>query len=211
MSVELDHILWAASRSRCRLRALAKLTGVTRPIGGSHPGFGTRNSLLSLGATYLEIISPDPAQSLEGNRGGLIASLAAPGLMTFAVRTTYLAAYAASAKQSRDPHQGPVKWAGRDPTACASTGHASMSKTHVFGETIPFAIDWKASPHPSVRRRRAAGSSTARTCIPRPTLAAVYREMGIDGAGRAVPHGIPRRPRHAPRRGRAQSILTAAR
>ena len=181
MSIELDHLLWAASDLDRGSALIAKVTGVTPGIGGSHPGFGTRNCLLSLGDTYLEVISPDPAQSLEGNRGGLIASLAAPGLMTFAVRTTSIAAYGASAKRAGIVTRAPVRMGRTRPDGVRLDWECLYVEDDVFGEAIPFAIDWKGSPHPS--HTAPTGCRLVDLQILHPEadrLAAIYREMGIE-------------------------------
>lgn len=180
MSVELDHILWAAPDLDAGSALIGRLTGVEPARGGSHPGLGTRNSLLSLGDTYLEIISPDPAQPLEGNRGGAIAALAAPGLATFAVRTTDLAAYGEAAKRSGVGTRGPIEM-GRTRPDGLRLDWACLYVTHpVFGEIIPFGIDWKASPHPAASAPGGCRLRDFSVLHPQAAeLAEIYRTMGI--------------------------------
>ena len=185
MSVQLDHILWAAPDLDAGSALIGQLTGVDPARGGSHAGFGTRNSLLSLGATYLEIISPDPAQSLDGNRGGRIAALAEPGLTTFAVRTTDLDAYAAAAGRAGIGTRGPIEMGRTRPDGVRLDWACLYIEDDVFGEFIPFGIDWKTSPHPSSSTPTGATLREFTILHPRAdTLKRIYREMSIDVAVR---------------------------
>jgi hypothetical protein len=189
MSVGLDHLLWAAPDLDQGSALIAKITGVTPGQGGSHPGFGTRNSLLSLGSTYLEVISPDPVQSIESNRGGLIASLARPGLMTFAVRTKSIAAFEKAAKRAGIATNGPVEMGRTRPDGVRLDWVCLYIEDPFFGESIPFAIDWKGSPHPSQTAPTGCRLADLQVLHPEADrLSAVYRQMEIDVPVKLSPH-----------------------
>ncbi|HEY1780602.1 MAG TPA: VOC family protein [Roseiarcus sp.] len=146
----LDHILWAAPDLGAGEKIIGSLTGVAPARGGSHPGFGTRNSLMGLDSgIYLEIISPDPAQALEGNRGGRIAALPRPGVMTFAIRSDDLDTLSAAARREGLSVQGPVAMSRDRPDGVRLDWTILYLEDSRFGEAIPFVIDWGQSPHPS--------------------------------------------------------------
>jgi hypothetical protein len=146
----LDHILWAAPDLGAGQEIIESLAGVAPARGGSHPGFGTRNSLIGLDAgIYLEIISPDPAQNLAGNRGGRIAALPRPGIATFAIRSDDLEALSAAARREGLSLQGPVAMSRNRPDDVRLDWTILHLEDSRFGEAIPFVIDWGSSPHPS--------------------------------------------------------------
>jgi hypothetical protein len=146
----LDHILWAAPDLGAGERIIENLTGVVPARGGVHPGLGTRNSLLALGSgIYFEIISPDPAQDLKDNRGGRIADLPRPGIMTFAIRSDDLDTLSATARREGVSLQGPVAMSRDRLDGVRLDWTILYLEDSRFGEAIPFVIDWGTSPHPS--------------------------------------------------------------
>ncbi|HEX4767885.1 MAG TPA: VOC family protein [Lichenihabitans sp.] len=181
MSVDLDHILWAAPDLDSGTALLARLTGVAPARGGSHTGLGTRNSLVGLaGAQYLEVIAPDPEQTTIGDRAATIAALPQPGLMTFAVRTSNLDAYRAAAETTGVDIHGPVGMSRARPDgvrldwACLYVDHP------VYGDLIPFAIDWQGSPHPSEVVPQGLGLARFEVLHPEPEpLRRIYEALGI--------------------------------
>jgi hypothetical protein len=149
--IRLDHILWAAPDLDEGERLFERLTGVAPARGGVHPGFGTRNSLAALdGGAYFEIIAPDPAQDLIGNRGGRIAALARPGLLTFAVASNALDALKAAALGEGLTVRGPEAMHRVTPSGGRLDWSILYLEHAVFGEAIPFVIDWEGTSHPSL-------------------------------------------------------------
>jgi hypothetical protein len=147
---ELDHLLWAAPDLEAGSKLIAQLTGVEPMRGGSHPGFGTCNSLLALdNGIYFEVIAPDPMQDLAGNRGGRIAAQKRPGLMGFAVRADDLTALRKNAERAGLAVNGPTAMHRSRPDG-TRLDWSILYLTHDFyGEAVPFVIDWGRTPHPS--------------------------------------------------------------
>ena len=83
----IDHLVLAVPSLDAGIAHVEGLTGVAPVPGGAHPGVGTHNALLSLGApTYLEVIAPDPDQPGVARRGfGLDEPPSEPRLVAFAV------------------------------------------------------------------------------------------------------------------------------
>ena len=144
-----DHLVYAVPDLRAGVRDLEARLGARQTPGGSHPGLGTRNSLLRIGErVYLEVVGPDPEQPVPP--GGLWftgGTAPLPALVTWAVRSADLDGLATGPGGHL---LGPVR---------------SMSRTRPGGERIawtltmpgrplprqgiiPFFIDWGDTPHP---------------------------------------------------------------
>jgi hypothetical protein len=148
--IRLDHILWAAPDLEDGAKTIERMTGVTPARGGVHPGLGTRNSLIALDSdAYFEIIAPDPAQDLAGNRGGRIAAQRRPGLMTFAIASDDLASLRETALREGLGVDGPVAMHRDTPNDERLDWTILYLEDARFGEAIPFVIDWGKTPHPS--------------------------------------------------------------
>jgi hypothetical protein len=181
MTVALDHILWAAPDLEQGARLFAALTGVEPAAGGSHPGFGTRNKLAGLGdGVYFEIISPDPEQDLAGNRGGQIAALRHPGLLTFAIRTSDLPALRRQATQAGLSLSEPIPMSRTRPDGVRLTWTILHMSHAGLGDAIPFAIDWGTSPHPSASTPAGCRLRSLLVLHPEPEpLQSIYRTIGL--------------------------------
>jgi len=181
----VDHLLLGIADLDRGIEWMEEKTGVKAVIGGSHPGVGTRNALLSLGGRrYLEIIAPDPAQT-EFRSNHDVRSLSELRLIAWAARTTDIAAVAARARRDNRQIYGP-----QDGSRARPDGKLLKWKTlgvlNNLGrgdiEPIPFFIEWAAdSVHPS--EDSPAGCELRSLEMEHPEAGAVeklLRSLGVD-------------------------------
>jgi len=148
-----DHLLLGVADRDQGMAWFEKLTGVKPVVGGSHPGRGTRNALVSLGGRqYLELIAPDPAQNSSTFFMDL-RTLKEPRLVTWAAATKDAETSAARARQAGLAVTGPADGSRVRPDGKVLRWR-SLDLPHTAGpgdiEVVPFLIEWAAgSVHPS--------------------------------------------------------------
>ncbi len=186
MAMRLDHVLWGSPNLDEGVRRFTALTGVEPVIGGTHPGFGTRNRLLSLGGdVFFEVIAPDPAQDMAGTgRGAAIAAMPHPGLLTFAVQTDDLDAACAAAERAGLAVAGRRAMTRTRPDGVTLAWTVAQFSHPEYGAAIPFAIDWQGSPHPASTTPGGCTLKSLAVLHPKPApLVAIYRALGIRALG----------------------------
>ena len=148
--LHVDHLVWCVPDLDAGVAALERLTGVRAAPGGRHPGVGTHNALLSLGArSYIEIIAPDPVQDdYRTPRVFRLDDIEAPTLVTWSAPSASLRDLAGTSfndgQRLGDAHSMSrvrpdgveLSWTMTDPYAVVDHG------------LVPFLIDWADSPHP---------------------------------------------------------------
>ena len=183
----VDHLLLGVSDLDRGISWVEKAIGVRAVVGGSHPGVGTRNALLSLGGRrYLEIIAPDPAQKVFDFRIDL-RRLSEPRLITWGAATRDIDALAKKAREAGFEIFGP-----QDGSRARPDGKVLRWKT--FGvkhelaaddvDPIPFFIEWAAdSVHPSQDSPRGCELLALDVAHPKPAeVKAVLAKLGIEAA-----------------------------
>ncbi len=148
--MQIDHIVLAAPDLEQAKVEFARSCGVVPMDGGPHPGGGTHNALVSFGeACYLEIIAPDPRQSLAGTNGARLAPLAEPELLHWAIGSSDLRAVAAQLA-SLGLACSPIRDMARiAPDGTRLEWQLMGLVGHELGGLAPFFIDWRGSPNPA--------------------------------------------------------------
>jgi hypothetical protein len=186
----VDHLLLGVSDLDRGIAWVEDRTGVRAEIGGSHPGVGTRNALLSLGGRrYLEIIAPDPAQTAF-NFPIDVRKLSEPRLVTWAAAARDVAALAKKAREAGFEIFGP-----RDGSRARPDGQVLQWKTlgvmNMLGadgvEPIPFFIEWAPdSRHPSEDSPKGCELVALEIAHPKPAdVGNVLAKLGIEGRVKA--------------------------
>ncbi|HEY0233663.1 MAG TPA: VOC family protein [Afipia sp.] len=149
--ISLDHIIWAVPDREEGMAHFERLTGIVPVIGGSHPGRGTRNALVSLGTKcYLELLAPDPEQPPADNFGAALRDLSAPKIFTFAVASSGLEALGEKARKADLPFRGPESWSRSLSPENTLHWEAAFIEGTQFAHHVPFFIDWLESRHPAI-------------------------------------------------------------
>lgn len=180
-----DHLLLGVADLDRGIQWVEERTGVRPVAGGSHPGRGTRNALLSLGGKqYLEVIAPDPAQSIYTFQID-IRTLKEPRLVTWAAATSDIEAVARAAKAAGRGVSGPADGSRARPDGrmlrWRSLGVASTLAVGIV-EPIPFFIQWAADAvHPASDSPAGCELRALRIAHPQPAAVVdALKAVGID-------------------------------
>lgn len=146
----VDHLMFGAMNLDEGITWVERIVGVRASGGGSHPGAGTRNALLSLGARqYLEIIAPDPLQKSESGLCRELCALASPQMITWAAATDDIEAVAMRAADAGFEIEGPAAGSRERPDGRILRWKTLRVRTE-HGSAIPFFIEWAPDMmHPS--------------------------------------------------------------
>jgi Glyoxalase-like domain len=178
----LDHILLGAGDLDAGSSYVEKLAGVRPAGGGSHPGAGTRNSLLSLGTErYLEVIAPDPQQrGPHATRYGNLDGVTEPRLIGWAAHTPDIDALAVRLRDAGIAAVGPNDGSRVRPDGKVLHWRTLGLKDDRNG-LLPFFIQWGAdTAHPSVDAP--AGCKLAAFDVASPDAAVLkdlYAKLGL--------------------------------
>lgn len=146
----IDHLVYATPDVDATAVDLARRLGVEAAPGGRHLGYGTRNAILSLGSSYLEILGPDEGQPTP--TGGYwygLEKLSAPRLLTWTARVEHIERVAAHA-HSAGYNPGDVHKVFRETPDGESLSWRLTIPTMAGDGLVPNLIEWDpGTPHPS--------------------------------------------------------------
>lgn len=185
----VDHLLLGVADREAGIRWVEERTGVRAVIGGSHPGMGTCNALLSLGGRqYLEIIAPDPAQTQLADRYSMLKTLKTPRLITWAAATDNAEATAKRCRDAGLDILGPNPGSRQRPDGQMMRWVTLAVKTELEA-VIPFFIEWgKTVTHPSADSPQGCRLQTLSFGHPQAARAReTLARMGIDAIVNASP------------------------
>lgn len=181
----VDHLLIGVSDLDRGIDWVQQMTGIRAAQGGTHPGVGTRNALLSLGVGhYLEIIAPDPLQSTYNFQID-VRPLTEPRLITFAAATSDIESTASIARKAGYRVFGPAA-GSRVLTSGTTLRWRSLGILTTLGsgsiQPVPFFIQWDFdAPHPS--KSTPAGCELELLEFQHPNasdLSGILRTLGMD-------------------------------
>lgn len=176
----IDHFMYAVPSLDEGMAWAAETFDAAPAYGGEHVGLGTRNALLALGETYLEIIAPDPAQDLANTMGGRFAAMRSGGLVTWAARGD-LNTIATKLSEFNIACRGPNRTQRNTAEGELLVWELLFPSAPQFGPRMPFFIDWLACPHPADTNPVGGAFKQLTLTLPEPAaLQQVLAELGLN-------------------------------
>jgi hypothetical protein len=177
----LDHVILGCNDLDAGIDYVFQRTGVRAAAGGVHPGAGTKNALLSLGALqYLEIIAPDPLQPASTDPRH-VARLKNPALVGWAIHRHDLTDFASALQSAGVECVGPKPGSRARPDG-TTLNWKSLTLRDDGDGVLPFFIEWGSnSLHPSVDAPAGCRLTDLRISTPNPVgLQALTAKLQLD-------------------------------
>ena len=180
MAIRIDHFMYAVPSLEEGILWAKDTFGIEAAYGGEHVGLGTRNALMSLGSTYLEIIAPDPAQPQEGTFGERLAALSEGGLVTWCVEDV-LSVVASNLSDFGVNTSGPNRTKRQTIDGNVMEWELLFPSTSAYGGCIPFFIDWLDCANPKDTNPIAGEFQSMSISIPdAQNLKRILNAIGLD-------------------------------
>ena len=177
----VDHLLLGSSDRESGIAWIENRTGVKAIIGGSHPGRGTCNALISLGTRqYLEIIAPDPSQETLDPQYSFLRDLKTPSLITWAASVDNATSAVEAFRAAGAKVVGPFPGSRRRPDG-KMMSWKSVGITSELGSIVPFFIEWEEGViHPSIDSPQGCKLLSLELSHPQPKeVSEMFARLGI--------------------------------
>ena len=179
--MRIDHLVWYRPDLAEGRRHFETRMDAQPAYGGEHPGEGTANCVLGLGAsTYLEILGRDPAQSAD-RLDPELRPLTGDGLYHWAVGGIDLDLLAERARKAGLDGGALVPGGRKKPDGSWLGWTCFGIRNHGFGAQVPFFIDWMESEHPALAAPQGGSLADFEVFSPQPeTLRDIFAALGLD-------------------------------
>lgn len=179
--VRIDHVIVGVADLDKAFTEMERMTGVRPKNGGSHPGRGTRNALMSLGdGIYLEILAPDPAQSADNADVRELRNLVRPTPIGWAVSADGESRIRSPLAKAGIPLSAPEPGSRAKPDG--SVLHwVTFGYQGVDDPVAPFFIIW-SDPllHPSITSTRGCSMKSLSLTSATPALADAVKPLALN-------------------------------